>query len=563
MKPIVIAVAAACGCSAHAQLVFTERAQDAGCAQPHQTAEFGSGLEFMAGGGAVGDFDRDGDQDLFVIGGSGGFDRLYLNDGQGNFNDVSVAAGVSRQHRGTGVAVGDYDSDGWLDIYVTSMGGASAYGPGHNILYRNNGDGTFTDVTQAAGVRFNNFAQGDAFGAAFGDADGDGDLDLVVAGWLGGNRLFRNNGNGTFTDRTAFTLPLDMGTVRGFAPRFVDMDDDGDMDLLWVSDFFTSRYLVNNGNGVFADFTAASGTGLDSNGMGNAYGDFDNDGRWDWYVTSRINHDQTAGSGNMLYRQTDTPNVFEEISTPSGVNYGLWGWGADAQDFDHDGWADIVATNGYDGEFAADPTFLFMNNGDGSFTERAADLGVTDNGQGRGLLTADFDANGSREILIFNNRQPTVYYRNDLPGAAQTSVTLDFDTGYAPGLPPDGYGTAVFLSTPAGAQRRSVDGGSNYLAQSELSAHFGLGDADRADVTVRYADGTTDTFPQVRPGRYTIERLVCAADFRQNGVLNFFDISDFLARFNERHPMGDFNRDGLFNFFDVATFVSAYNAGCP
>lgn len=497
----------ACG-TGSGQLVFTERAAEAGCVHVHQTVAVAWDLEFMAAGGAAGDFDRDGSLDLFVLGGSGGFDRLFLNDGRGNFTDVSVAAGVSRKHRGTGVAVGDYNADGWLDIFVTSIGSATAEGPGFNLLYRNNGNGTFTDVT-------------------------------------------------------AFTMPLDMNTVRGFAPRFVDMNGDRRPELLWVGDFFTSRYLVNNGNGTFSNFTAGSGTGLDSNGMGNTFGDFDNDGRLDWYVTSRINREQSAGSGNMLYRQTATAHVFEEISVAAGVNFGLWGWGADAQDFDHDGWLDIVTTNGYTPPFQNDATMLFMNNGDGSFAERGAWHGITDAGQGRGLLTGDFTGNGARDVVIFNNRQPMLYYRNDLPDAGSTSITLFFDTRFAPTLPPDGFGTQVTLATPGLSQRRQIDGGSNYLAQSELSAHFGLGGAERGEITVRYADGVVDVFPDVPAGRYRIERLVCAADFRQDGQLNFFDVSDFLDRYNQRHPMGDFNRDGRFNFFDVAGFVAAYNAGCP
>jgi len=560
---VCVVVSLSCG-HAMAQLSFTERSADAGCAHAHVMARDNTGLEFQVAGGAVGDFNRDGHQDLFILGGSGGFDRLFINDGQGSFNDVSLGAGVSRTHQGTGVAVADYDNDGRLDIFVTSLGPPLQATPGSNILYRNNGDGTFTDVTQAAGVRFNNFQVADAYGASFGDFDGDGDLDLAVAGWFGGNRLYRNNGNGTFTDVSAFTMPLDMNTVRGYSPKFADMNDDGHLDLLWAADFTTSRYLVNNGNGTFSNFTAQSGTGLDSNGMGSAVGDFDHDGRLDWYVTSRINDDQTSGSGNMLYLQTGVAHVYTENSVAAGVNFGYWGWGTDAVDFDHDGHLDIVATNGFSGLQSDDPTQLFMNNGDGTFQERAGDLGVGAISQGRGLLTADFDSNGTRDLVIFNNNQPMMLYRTDLladPG----SITLLFDTRFDPALPPDGFGTGVTMTTtgPVPYQRRVITGGTNYLAQSELSAHFGLGGAASGDLTVRYADGSTDTFPNVGPGRYTIERLVCPADFRQDGTLNFFDVSDFLGRYNARHPMGDFNRDGLFNFFDVAGFIAAYNAGCP
>jgi hypothetical protein len=204
-----------------------------------------------------------------------------------------------------------------------------------------------------------------------------------------------------------------------------------------------------------------------------------------------------------------------------------------------------------------------MNSGDGVFVEEGAARGITHRLQGRGLLTADFDHDGDRDIVVFNNRGPLLLYRNDLPDPGSSSITLSFDTRFAPGLAPDGFGTHVTLATAQGVQTRVIDGGTNYLAQSELSAHFGLGGADGGDVTVRYADGTSDTFPRVRAGRYTIERLVCPADFRQDGQLNFFDVSDFLGRYNQRHPMGDFNRDGLHNFFDVAEFVAGYNAGCP
>ncbi len=556
-------IAALYVCStAGAQLKFSERASDAGCSVVHQTALQLPDMEFMAPGGAVGDFNRDGYLDLFVIGGGGGMDRLFLNNGNGTFTDVTLSAGVGRTHRGTGVAVGDYNNDGWLDIYVTSIGTTQMQSAGRNILWRNNGNGTFTDVAQAAGVRMTHQSLGEAFGAAFGDFDGDGDLDLAVAGWQGGNRLFRNNGNGTFTNVTSIALPAGMNTVKGYAPRFVDMNGDGWPDLLWVADFLTSRYLINNGDGTFTDATGSSGTGLDSNGMGNTFGDFDNDGRFDWYVTSRINEDKSAGSGNMLYRQV-SPHVFEEISVAAGVNFGYWGWGTEATDFDHDGRVDIVATNGWEAPNQADPTQLYMNNGDGTFTDRAVETGILHAGQGRGLLTADFDNKGSRDIVIFNTRQPMLMYRNDLPNPGATSITLRFVTKHVAGLAPDGFGTKVVMQTPGLTQMRYIDGGSTYLAQSELSAHFGLAGATHADLTITYANGMTELLKNVPAGIYTITAKACVADFQPDGVLNFFDVSTYLAAFSARHPQADLNDDGVFNFFDVAGYLGAFSAGCP
>ncbi len=542
-------------------VTFVEQTGAVGLSHTHGTVSAGPDMEFMHGGGAVGDFDRDGDQDLFVIGGSTGIDLLYWNDGNGNFTEGGAAAGVARSHRGSGASVADYDNDGDLDLFVTSTGTvATGMLPGQNRLYMNNGDGTFTDVTAIAGLSTNNPVNGDAFSSAFGDYDLDGDLDLAVAGWLGGNRLYQNNGDGTFTDVTVAAIDSDMGAVRGFAPQFVDMDGDRYPEILWVADFYTSRYLVNNGDGTFTDQTASSGTGLDSNGMGNTFGDLNNDGLMDWYVTSRINADQTSGSGNMFYRATGVDHVFEEVSDESGTLHGYWGWGTTAIDFDQDGWLDVIATNGFTGNFEMDPTVLFLNDGDGTFTESAAVSGISDVGQGRGLLNVDLENDGDQDVLIFNNRQAMVCLRNDTAGGA--SITLEFDTSGVSGLAPDGFGTHVELTSGGMTQIRYLAGGSNFLAQSELSVHFGIGSETAADLTITYADGSTETLASVAPGRYTITARECVADFAPSGSLDFFDVSAYLGAFVEQHPQADLSGDGAFDFFDISAFLTAYSGGC-
>ncbi|MDF1870665.1 MAG: CRTAC1 family protein [Phycisphaerales bacterium] len=540
---------------------FVEQTGAVGLSHSHATVTAGPDMEFMGGGGVVADFDRDGDQDLFVIGGSGGIDLLYWNDGNGNFTEGGAAAGVARSHRGSGAAAGDYDNDGDLDIMVTSTGSvATGMLPGQNIFYRNNGDGTFTDVTATAGVATNNPNNGDAFSPAFGDYDLDGDLDLAVAGWLGGNRLYRNNGDGTFTDVTVASIVADMSVVRGFAPQFVDMDGDLYPEILWVSDFFTSKYLVNNGDGTFTDQTVSSGTGLDSNGMGNTFGDLNNDGLLDWYATSRISS-AGAGSGNMFYRATGVDHVYEEVSVETGCNFGYWGWGASAIDFDQDGWLDIIATNGFTVENTTDPTVLFINDGTGNFVESAAASGITDTGQGRGLLNVDLENDGDQDVLIFNNRQPMVCLRNDSAGGA--AITLEFNTDAVDGLAPDGFGTRVELTAGGMTQVRYLSGGSNYLAQSELSVHFGIGSETEADIDIYYADGSTDSLAGVSSGRYTITARECIADFAPSGNLNFLDVSAFLGLFSSQHPQADLTVDGSFNFLDISAFLSAYGSGCP
>ena len=165
---------------------ITDQTAATGITTPHMQVYNGPDMEFMAAGGAAGDFDRDGDQDLFILGGSASADHLYINDGTGNFVDRGAAAGIDRTHQGTGVAVGDFNNDGHLDVYVTSLGPGGNRLPGWNILWKNNGDGTFTDVTASAGVAFASDVLGESYSSSFGDYDLDGDLDLAVAGWLGG-----------------------------------------------------------------------------------------------------------------------------------------------------------------------------------------------------------------------------------------------------------------------------------------------------------------------------------------------------------------------------------------
>jgi enediyne biosynthesis protein E4 len=556
-----VLVAAFAGTAYSGPITFVEQTGAVGLGHSHMTTGAGPSMEFMASGGAVGDFDRDGDQDLFVIGGSAGVDLLYWNDGNGNFTEGGAAAGIDRTHRGVGASVGDYDNDGDLDIYVTSSGTVATSLGNQNVLYRNNGNGTFTDVTAIAGVAQNNSFTGDAFSSAWGDYDLDGDLDLAVAGWLGGNQLFQNNGDGTFTNVTLASIQSDLSTVRGFAPKFVDMDGDFYPELLWVADFYTSRYLVNNGDGTFSDQTVSSGTGLDSNGMGNTFGDLDNDGLIDWYVTSRINTDGSSGSGNMYYRATGVDHVYSEVSVATGCNYGYWGWGSTAMDFDQDGWLDIVATNGFTGTFEMDPTVLFINDGTGNFTESAAASGISDVGQGRGLLNVDLENDGDQDVLIFNNRQSMVCLRNDSVGGS--SITLSFDTSGVDGLAPDGIGTRVELTAGGMTQVRYLSAGSNYLAQSELTVHFGMGAELDGDLVIKYPNGMTETLVGVEPGRYTITARECAVDFAvSGGTLNFLDVSEFLSLFSQQHPQADLTHDGSLNFLDISAFLASYGAGC-
>ena len=475
-----------------------------------------------SGGGAAGDFNRDGWQDLFLLaGGNGGVpDRLYINNGNGTFTDKAAAWGVASIEMGKGVAVGDYNKDGWPDLYVTSAGTPGSFGPCKHRLYRNNAGTGFTNVAAAAGVACTAGVE-DGWGAAFGDYDLDGDLDLFVAGFADGNegnRLFRNNGNGTFTDVTdaiGLFSTIDF-TLKAFAPRFVDMDGDRWPELLIASDYGTSRYFRNDGDGTFTDVTDLGGTGADENGMGQAVGDFDGNLLLDWYVTS-IYLPQINWTGNKLYMNQGN-HVYLEHAAAAGCADGGYGWGALAVDFNHDTLLDLAETNGDNTSgtvFANDPTHLWINDGDGTFTDLASSAGLVHTGLGRGMISLDYDNDGDQDVVILANTEAVRLFRNDLQGPGANWLRVFLDTSAVPGLAPDGYGSRVTLQAAGKLQVRALSSGDTYLSHSEPSAHFGMAaDAIAESLEVRWADGHVTTL-SVLAANQTIELMadgpvVCA-----------------------------------------------------
>ena len=440
-----------------------------------------------------GDFDRDGWQDLYVPsgGGNGLPDHLFINDGDGTFTDRASEWGLTQVHMGKGAAVGDFNGDGWLDIYVTSAGSGVTGTPGNHRLYRNSGNGTFVNVAVSAGVNTTSDSE-DGFGCCFGDYDLDGDLDLFVAGFASfnsGNRLFRNNGNETFTDITAsIGLFSGISGTSGFAPRLQDMDGDHYPELLLVADFGTSHYFRNNTDGTFTEMANSANTAQEENGMGQTVGDYDNDGLIDWYVTS-IYRPNIGWTGNKLYINQGN-HFYQEIADSAGLDDGGYGWGAISIDVDHDRFVDILETNGAGGQFDNEQSYFWRNLGNGTYTEMALASGIVHDGFGRGILNFDSDNDGDQDVVIAGNNESLRYFRNDTATGNRHWIRIFIDTDGNPAVAADGIGAEIQVTTSSGTLHRWIDAGDNFSSQSEMSAHFGLGtDTQISEIRVIWPDG--------------------------------------------------------------------------
>ena len=556
---------------------FSNQTVSANLVMTHSTSGFTNSQ--YAGGGAIGDFNRDGFMDIFFISGGSGNkpDQLMINDGDGTFTDRAAQWGLTTVHRGKSACVGDVDNDGWPDLYVTSAGPVGSPAAGHHKLYRNNGNGTFTNIAAAAGVAFADPSAESAWSATFGDYDLDGDLDLFVGGFTGApsnteQHLFKNNGNSTFTDVTA-----SIGLFAGVSPialqsaRFADLDGDRYPELLLVGDFKSvsgyvgSRYMKNNGNGTFSDITSTTGTGVEENGMGQAIGDFNNDLRIDWYPTS-IFQPSIGWTGNKLYRNLGGHH-YSDYSTAASVSDGGYGWGAHGVDTNHDGWEDIIETNGDaapGSSFYNDPSYLWLNNGNNTFSDVSVASGFVFSQKGRALLRLDYDNDGDQDIAICRNTGPFTLFRNDLPTAADTHwlrIFLD-TTGHA-GYTPFGIGARILVKTGATSRVRLMDSGVSFLGTSEYSAHFGLGAATIADeVKVIWQNGDETILHNV-PLNQTLTISPgddCLGDFDGSGTVDGSDLAVLLGAWGSGGA--DLTGDGLTDAADLGVLLGAWGA-CP
>jgi enediyne biosynthesis protein E4 len=470
------------------------------------------------------DYNNDGLMDLYVANGRhvdglsdhstpDGVDatnHLYRNNGDGTFSDVTTQAGVPGRGFGVGITAGDFDNDGNEDLYVANYDSA--------ILYHNNGDGTFTDITAKAGVTNPNFGTG----AAFLDYDRDGRLDLFVGNYLKydpanrqfysahqypgpleyapeTNRLFHNNGDGTFTDVSA-TSGIGAQAGRAMGVTVADYDGDGWPDIYVANDTMASFLYHNNRDGTFTDVAVEMGAAYGQNGeastaMAPVFGDYENNGRQGLFVSDAHFH--------RLLRNSGKPgDPFEDVTNESGVGLvsgQFVGWGDGLFDFDNDGWKDLFIVNGGLVWLIPQQSSLLRNNGDGTFADISVQAGSFFQTQivGRGACFADYDNDGSTDAFVVTLGGKGILLHNTPPAGKRNHWLTIKLVGTRSNR--DGFGTS--LEAIAGDLHQWVPSASasGYLSQNDPRPHFGLGQHAVVDtLTIRWPSGIIQTLRDIK-----------------------------------------------------------------
>ena len=509
---------------------FTDIAQSAGLTE---TMVYGNPdkatyiLEVMGGGCAFFDYDNDGWMDIFILGGRqldaiphGASNRLYHNNRDGTFTDVTEKAGLVDAGWATGVCVGDYNNDGFEDLFVTYYG--------HNRLYRNNGNGTFTDVTAAAGLA--EAATRFGTGCTFVDYNRDGWLDLFVANYVDidmarmpkpslsmpncnfegvpvncgpqglpfpRHSLYRNNGTGTFTDVSRESGIAALTGSYGLTAVTFDVDEDGWPDILVACDSTPSLLLMNNHDGTFREEglmrgLALSGDGQEVAGMGIGVGDYNLDGHLDVVKTHFMN--QAAG----LY-QGEGHGEFEDVTSQAGLagERRFISWGTAMMDLDNDGHPDLLWVTGtvypelqavYPEKYPRrGPRLVFRNLGDGRFAELGpeAGSGITAAHVSRGCAFGDIDNDGDMDVLIMNQNEPPSLLRNDAPPSHNwLKVRLEGTKSNRSAI-----GSRVLVRYGGKIQAQTVMSQTSYLSANDPRLHFGLGAEKTAEIEVHWPLG--------------------------------------------------------------------------
>ena len=516
--------------AALAEPIFVDVTESAGVMFEHTDGRSGKRLfnEFLGSGGGFFDYDGDGDLDIYLVNGAmqtgNPQDKvphnvLYRNNGDGTFKDVTKDAGVGSPAYGTGATVGDYDNDGDLDLYVTNFG--------QDQLYQNNGDGTFKDVTKQAQVGNPNWGTS----CAFADVDNDGDLDLYVANYAVytpkddkrcdergvhvycgphayppvHDTFYKNNGDGTFTDVSSVYRPADLTPMHGLGVTFGDYDADSDIDLYVANDQDPNFLFQNEGKGKFLEVALISGVcyndmGKEEAGMGTDFGDYNNDGQLDLTVSNY----QTET--NTLYHNHDS-DFFIDNTIASGiaeVTHGYLGWGIKFFDYDNDGYQDIFVANGHlmDNISVLEKhvtypqrNLLFRNLGDGTFTNVMSQKdGLTLKKVSRGAAIGDYDNDGDLDILVTNCNQRPDLLQNAV-GNKNNWIQIQV-IGKKSNR--SGIGAKIKVVTGTHVQYREVQSGGSYLSFHDLRAHFGVGKAEQIDLLeIRWTTDKIDRATQL------------------------------------------------------------------
>jgi len=512
---------------------FVDVTSSAGIQFRHNSGAYGGKLlpETLGSGCAFFDYDSDGWQDILLVNGAdwpghkreGSTLKLYRNNRNGTFSDVTRAAGLDLEMYGMGVAVGDYNNDGYPDILITCVG--------QNRLFKNTSKGIFVDVTKSSGLAGR---QALSTSAIWFDFDRDGLLDLFVCNYVkwspehdvfcsldGKNKsyctpeayrgetcwLFHNRGDGTFEDVTASSGIFDSSS-KSLGVAMLDYDQDGWPDLLVANDTQPNKLYRNQRNGTFKDVAVEAGIAFSAEGkaragMGVDVADFDNSGTPGVAITNFDN--EMIG----LYRVSN--GNFADVATQSGVGLpskNTLGFGCVFLDADLDGSLDLAVVNGHiddtvrnvRGVGYAQPPQLFLNNGKGALHDAAAEIGggFSQPKVGRGLAYGDFDRDGDLDLLMTTNHGPAYLYRNDqLAGNRSIRFRLVGTKSNR-----DGIGASLKIFHNGSIQSRLVKGGSSYLSQSELPVTFGVGKQDKINrVVIQWPSGRTEEYKDLTTGR--------------------------------------------------------------
>ena len=516
------------------KIAFTDITTQAGISFRHVASpEKKYIVESMSGGVALFDYDNDGDLDIYLVNSltvdlvktkGKTKSQLYRNLGGGKFTEVAEKAGVSDIGWGMGVAVGDYNNDGFEDLYVTCLG--------PDYLFKNNGDGTFTNVTAKAGVSDPRWSTG----ASFFDYDRDGDLDLFVSNYVdfdvnnlpefgqgkscqyksiavqcgprglkgAGDSLYRNNGNGTFTEVSKAAGVSDPDGYYGLGVITSDFDEDGLIDIFVANDSTPNFHYRNKGDGTFEETGFVAGTGVNENGseqgsMGVTVGDYDHDGKLDLFVTN------FADEYNTLYHNNGK-NSFTDLSYAAkvaAVSLPYVGWGTKFFDYNNDGWVDLFVANGH--VYPQLPGYrqrrlLHRNNRDGTFSEVSADFGavLTEDRVSRGVAFGDIDNDGDIDLIIADLDGPPQLLRND-GGNTDNSILIK-TVGVKSNR--SGIGARVTVVSGDLTQVDEVRSGDSYISQSDLRLHFGLQKRTKVDsIEVHWPSGVVDKVSSVGVNR--------------------------------------------------------------